>query len=161
MDYKVVFDVTQMGYKSWSPPLLGLILLVVGTLLVRYRNRLPVQASSDFVRRFFFIMLGLASLLLLAAFGGTFWEYRSLCSAVRQGRVSVVEGEVSQFRPESHTVKAPERFCVRDTCFEYSEYGMTPGFNHTSSRGGPIREGLRVRVTHVRGTIVRLEVATE
>ena len=52
-----------------------------------------------------------------------------------------------------------ERFCVSGTCFEYSDYVVTGGFNNTSSHGGPIRAGLPVRVSHVGDRIVKLEIA--
>jgi hypothetical protein len=46
--------------------------------------------------------------------------------------------------------------------FAYSDYVVTPGFNNTSSHGGPMREGLYVRI-HYTGSvtgvaIVKLEV---
>jgi len=52
-----------------------------------------------------------------------------------------------------------ERFCVSGVCFAYSDFVITSGFNNTSSHGGPIREGLPVRVTYVGDMIVKLEVA--
>jgi hypothetical protein len=52
-----------------------------------------------------------------------------------------------------------EKFCVNDHCFEYSDYVITGGFNNTRSHGGPIREGLPVRVTFIRNKIIKLEVA--
>jgi hypothetical protein len=159
MEYKVVFDVTSAGYKTWSFSLVGLVLAVVGGFLVRYRDRLPMRGPKVVVRAFPFVFFGFAILWTLLAFGSTFTEYRSLRSAVRDGRVSIIEGTLSQFKPMPYTGHAMERFCVRATCFEYSDYVVTSGFNNTSSHGGPIREGLRVRIAHIRGTIVRLEVA--
>jgi len=70
----------------------------------------------------------------------------------------VVEGTVSRFVPMPVTGHAMERFCVHDTCFEYSDFVITSGFNNTSSHGGPIREGLPVRVTFVGNKIVKLEI---
>jgi hypothetical protein len=51
-----------------------------------------------------------------------------------------------------------ESFCVSGVCFRYSDYVVTAGFNQTSSHGGPIRDGLPVRVTYIGNTIVKLEV---
>lgn len=55
-----------------------------------------------------------------------------------------------------------ERFRVGSVSFAYSDYIVESGFNRTSSHGGPIREGLAVRI-HYSGqpshaTILRLEV---
>jgi hypothetical protein len=35
---------------------------------------------------------------------------------------------------------------------------VTPGFHNTASHGGPIRGGIHVRVAHLGGTILRLEI---
>jgi hypothetical protein len=43
--------------------------------------------------------------------------------------------------------------------FSYPDYTVTCGFNNTASRGGPIREGLQVRIHYVDQLILRLEVA--
>ena len=159
LDYKIAFDVSSAGYKTWPFSLVGLILALVGALLVRFRAHVPMRGPRVLVRAFPFVFFGFAILWTIVAFGSTFTEYWSLRSAVRDGRVSIVEGAVSQFKAMPYTGHAMERFCVQDTCFEYSDYVVTSGFNNTRSHGGPIREGLQVRIAHVRGTIVRLEVA--
>jgi hypothetical protein len=65
---------------------------------------------------------------------------------------------VTGFMPMPVTGHAMEHFCVSGACFSYSDYVVTAGFNRTSSRGGPIREGLPVRVTYLGNTILKLEV---
>ena len=54
---------------------------------------------------------------------------------------------------------AGQPFSVAGRRFSYSDYVVTAGFRQTTAHGGPIREGLRVRVTHAGNTILRLEVA--
>ncbi|MGH9970245.1 MAG: hypothetical protein ACREBG_20950 [Pyrinomonadaceae bacterium] len=54
---------------------------------------------------------------------------------------------------------ADETFVVDGHRFSYSDYDETKGFNRTQSHGGPMREGLQVRITHVDGSIVKLEIA--
>jgi hypothetical protein len=160
LDYQVVFDIADAGYKSWTFPAPGLILVAVGAGLVMFRKRLPgwwgkhPRASSAF--SFFF--LGFAVLWTIISFVGTYTEYASLSSAAASGRTKVVEGTVTSFKPMPASGHAMERFCVKDACFEYSDYVITAGFNNTASHGGPIKEGLPVRVTYVDNTIVRLEV---
>jgi hypothetical protein len=41
-----------------------------------------------------------------------------------------------------------EEFRVGSVQFSYSDYQDRPGFNQSSSHGGPIREGLRVRIAY-------------
>jgi hypothetical protein len=63
-----------------------------------------------------------------------------------------------------------ERFDVAGVHFEYSHWNVSQGFNQDVTAGGPIREGLYVRIHYVRDdrpsfatglsyrTIVRLEI---
>jgi len=161
MEYRTVFDIATAGYKSWSFPAFGLIFIVVGTLLVFNRKRLPgwwgksPRASNAFA----FFFLGFAVLWTLVAFGSTYGEYFSLTKAGSGENTRIIEGVVSNFKPMPVTGHAMERFCITDICFEYSDYVITGGFNNTSSHGGPIREGLPVRVTYVGKSILKLEVA--
>jgi hypothetical protein len=53
-----------------------------------------------------------------------------------------------------------ESFTVNGVKFEYSDFVVTPGFNNATSHGGPIREGLPVRISHIDNTILKLEVPT-
>jgi hypothetical protein len=159
LNYKVVFDVTSAGYTTWGFALVGIILAIVGAVQIRNREHLPMKGPRMLVRVFPFVYFGFATLWTIVVVGSTLKEYLSLTSALRDGRVSIVEGVVSHFKPMPYTGHAMERFCVQDTCFAYSDFVVTSGFNNTSSHGGPIREGLRVRIAHVSGTIVRLEVA--
>jgi hypothetical protein len=54
---------------------------------------------------------------------------------------------------------ADESFVVGGRRFSYSDYSVTPGFNNTRSHGGPIDNGVYVRITHRGNTILRLEIA--
>lgn len=159
--YRTVFDIATAGYKSWSFPAFGLIFVAIGVLLVVNRRNLPgtwsrrPRSSSAFA----FFFLGFAVLWTVVSFTSTYGEYTSLSRAEKAREGKVVEGKVTNFKPMPATGHAMEKFCVSDTCFEYSDYIVTGGFNNTSSHGGPLREGLQVRVTHVGNDIVKLEVA--
>ena len=161
MEYRVVFDVASAGYKSWSFPAFGLVFVVVGAGLVAFRKNLPgwwgKHPTASNVFAFFF--LGFAMLWTVVSFVATYYDYSSLSTAEQTNRVRVVEGIVTKFKPMPATGHAMERFCVSDKCFEYSDNVITAGFNNTSSHGGPIREGLPVRVSYVGNSITKLEVA--
>jgi hypothetical protein len=58
-----------------------------------------------------------------------------------------------------YTGHAMESFCVQEQCFSYSDYVVTTGFHNTASHGGPIREGLNVRIEYIGNIILKLEVA--
>src|ERR1700722_4273604 len=88
-------------------------------------------------------------------------------SAVCRAPSKVASGAVSEFIPMPYGGHAMEHFCIRELCFNYSDYELTGGFNTTSSHGGPIRAGLSVRVTYVespvlfRPVIVKLEIENQ
>ena len=160
MDYQVVFDITSAGYKSWPFPAFGLIFIAAGVVLVLNRKALPGwwRGSPRASNAFAFFFLGFSILWTAIAFGATYSNYRSLVSAIETGSVKVAEGIVTNFKPMPVTGHAMEHFCVQGACFEYSDFVVTAGFNNTSSHGGPIREGLPVRVTYVGNAIAQLEV---
>jgi hypothetical protein len=51
-----------------------------------------------------------------------------------------------------------ESFEVAGRRYRYSDFVLVPGFHTTTTRGGPIREGLHVRIADVDGEIARLEI---
>ena len=74
----------------------------------------------------------------------------------------MVEGAVANFHPMPAAGHEDEHFTVQGVYFAYSDYSVTSGFNNTSSHGGPMREGLYVRIHYTRSvtgeTITKLEV---
>lgn len=161
MHYHTVFDVATAGYKSWTFPASGLIFIAIGAVLVANRKNLPGRWSKrpKASNAFAFFFLGFAVLWTLSSFLSTYGEYTTLSTASESDGRKVVEGAVTDFRPMPVTGHAMEKFCVSGACFEYSDYVITGGFNNTSLHGGPIREGLQVRVTYVDNAIVKLEIA--
>jgi len=82
----------------------------------------------------------------------------SLKDALRAGRVSVLEGTVVDFRPVLPPSRGDESFRVGNRVFRYSEHDIDSGFNITFASGGPIRDGLSVRISYVGDRILRLEI---
>ena len=160
MEYRTAFDIASAGYKSWTFPAFGLIFIAVGILLVAARKHLPgwwgkrPTAGSVFA----FGFLGFAVVWTLTSFYGTYRVYSFASGAMDSKDALVAEGVVTDFEPMPATGHAMESFCVSGKCFKYSDYVITAGFNNTISHGGPIREGLPVRVTYIGNTILKLEV---
>ena len=154
MQYKLVFDAVDAGYRNWTFPAFGLIFVAFGVLLVASRKSALLSKKPAW---FPYALLGFAVFWVVIAFTATYRDYERVKSA----HPEVVEGVVTDFVPMPYTGHAMESFCVKDRCFSYSDYVVTAGFNNTSSHGGPIREGLPVRVTFVGNEIVRLEVAKD
>jgi hypothetical protein len=155
--YRVVFDASRKAFQWWFPAL-GLIFVCIGGVMIWWgrRNQWSLWRMSNG-----YFMAGFACLWSALTLGMLLPEYLSLQSGVRQGQFSVVEGAVTDFRPMPHEGHKSECFSVREQTFCYSDYEVTAGFNNSTSHGGPIREGLPVRVSYIGGTIVRLEVRAD
>lgn len=163
MDYDLVFDSAQSGYRNWAFAAGGLPFVVIGALLVKNRRNLPAmfpggmgpKTASAFAYAFLvFSVVGTA-----VAFTTTGREYSTVLGALRRGEAEIVEGRVENFVPMPYTGHAMERFSVCGVPSSYSDYVVTTGFNQTSSHGGPIRPGLWVRLAYVGNTIGRVEIA--
>ncbi len=161
MHYQTVFDVATAGYKSWDFPFSGLIGIAFGVLLVAGRKNFPGAWAKRPIAStvFAYLFLVFSVLWTVLAFTSTNGDYKSLSQAGSEDNVKVAEGVVTDFSPMLASGHKVEKFCVSGACFEYSDYVITGGFNNTSSHGGPIREGLPVRVSYVGDRIVKLEVA--
>jgi hypothetical protein len=170
-----VFDVAQSGYATWWVPARGLIFVCVGAIFVfgpaLILTAMPVRGPDllDFLELLQFwprrarrllgwCFLTFAILWTLLAFAGTFGEYRTGIDALRAGRCAVVEGRVTGFIPMPYSGHSEESFVVGGQRFSYSDYIATSGFHNTASHGGPIHDGLYVRVTYFGSLILRLEV---
>ena len=91
----------------------------------------------------------------------TYLEHSSVTSNLDSGNYSVIEGTVTDFVPMPYAGHFDESFTVKGQRFSYSDYVSTSGFNNTTSHGGPIHEGLHVRIAYFGGLILRLEVAEQ
>ena len=156
MEYNVVFDVSQSGFRQWPFAAVGLIFVAIGAGLVFFRRRLFPRALGFF---FSFVFLGFAIFWTTSSFVSTSQDYERLASAFREGRCEVTEGVVSDFHPMPHSGHEMEWFVVGGKRFQYSDFILSAGFNNTASHGGPIHKDLQVRVHHLGNDIARLEVA--
>ncbi len=159
MNFERIFDADDAGYRTWWFPAIGLMFLLFGLGTLIYRQRNPNPTLSRYYRVFPYLITGFAALWFVLTFIGTFSEYWELRQALRSGQYEIVEGKVVDFVPMPVHGHARERFAVNGHRYEYSDFGITAGFNNTQSHGGPIREGLHVRIADVRGKIARLEIA--
>ncbi|HMK89111.1 MAG TPA: hypothetical protein VK446_05700 [Methylocystis sp.] len=99
-----------------------------------------------------------ASAWTVTAASATYEDYHNAASALHDGRYEVVEGEVTDFFSGSKR----ESFSVQGQRFSYSDYIVIAGFHKTTRKGGPIREGLNVRIAYLpasQNMILRLEIA--
>jgi len=167
MDYQVVYDVTQESWP-WHGPAIGLASVAFGMALWRTRDRWPwmwhgrFRSSAGWRKASAAIWLAFSILWTAMVTAGTLGPYLRARRALRDGTASVVEGRVENFHPMPYSGHDTERFTVGNVHFAFTDYSMGTGFNRTSSHGGPVREGLRVRI-HFIGSrepmIAKLEIA--
>ena len=82
-------------------------------------------------------------------------EYKILKNRYRNKEYNIVEGYVFEFEPMPYSGKKYEKFKVEDIEFEYSDFRSTYAFNKTKSHGGPIDEGVYVKIYYTEGIIGR------
>jgi hypothetical protein len=157
--FRTYFDATKKLPDLWfvAP---GLVFLILGILLIRFRDN-PFMARGPrwWSRTFPIFFFAFACLWTLLSTVGIVGQWLT----ARNSQAEVVEGTVENFHAMPFTGHDTEHFTVQGVRFDYSDYVVTPGFNQTSSHGGPIRPGLDVRIHYVilsgeGPTIVRLEI---
>ena len=155
--YRVAFDLSQKSFEWWFPAF-GLVFVAIGGVIVWLGRTRNWQGSRRIAGYF---MIGFACLWSGVTFSTTFSDYAALHSAYRRSQFSVVEGRVTNFRPMPYEGHQLECFSVQSQTFCYSDYVVTAGFSNSASHGGPIREGLPVRISYIGNSIVRVEVRSD
>jgi hypothetical protein len=163
MNFKTVFDAAHDGYWVWSFPAFGLIFVALGSLLVFRPALMQMLLPSGLQGRarvvFGWFFLAFAIIWTISAFASTFADNRSVTSALAEGHYDVVEGVVADVvaAPPGHAQKS-ESFVVNGRRFFYFGYVVGAAFHQMASQGGPIRDGLHVRIACDGERILRLEI---
>ena len=162
MNYHVVFDIADKSTYWWLP-IIGLvaavvsIVILVGLITNKIKSRLFQTRQQAVILS---VVISVFSLILSVSSGlFIYYQHQRILSLIRQEQV--VEGRVENFAPMPYEGKALESFTVDGIKFEYSDFVLSPGFNNTASHGGPIREGLQVRIHYVDNVILKLEIKTQ
>ena len=151
MQYQVVFDIQQNWYTGWWISAIGIAIIALPIIVFYARTSMSKRMQFGPVV-FGMLILGLGMM--------NFFSFIALRSAARNGNYEVVEGPVKQFVPGPFQGrKHPESFVVNNYRFSYEDNYSALGFSQTRKLGGPIKEGLQVRIAHVEGTIIKLEIA--
>jgi len=156
--YRLVFDISREWFRDWWFPAFGLVLVAGSLSFVLYTRRPRTPPLPKALAVAAWVALAFASTWTALFSFVTYREYVTLVRAVNAGAVQFVEGPVEHFVAMPANGHGVEKFDVQGKHFEYSHNVATAGFNTTSTRGGPIREGLQVRIGYVGATIVRLEL---
>jgi|ERR1700730_5404528 len=146
-----VFDIAWK-HGHWLVQAAVGFLLALAWLFWEWRTR----------RRFKYMMAGIvfAFVSFIVGFGfyrDTTYGLADMQRALKEGRFSTIEGRVTDFVPMPFQGHPDEQFTVSGVRFSYSDYVIAPCFNNTSSHGGPIREGLWVRLSYQNHCILKIE----
>ncbi|MEE2733508.1 MAG: hypothetical protein VYA55_21990 [Pseudomonadota bacterium] len=158
MDYEVAFEISQSGIGELTFALSGLLFVGIGAILIRFRSSLFKGKPKWVANLFSYFFFGFSIVWTLGAGIGIGFEQSSLRDKYAAGNFNVIEGKVENFDPMPAEGHKMESFTVKGVKFEYSDFMVTPGFHNAASRGGPIKEGLPVRISYIGNTILKLEV---
>jgi predicted PurR-regulated permease PerM len=159
MEYEVVFDILDTGYRFWWFPAGGLLFVLIGIILVKFRKIIAPRIPRIFISIFVFFWLSFACLWTVVTFAMTFSDFLTLQNAMQNNLADFVEGTVTNFSPMPYSGHVDESFEVNGHKFSFSDFAITAGFNNTKSHGGPIDEGVHVRIWYIKNKIARLEIA--
>jgi hypothetical protein len=159
MSFQTIFDIHDAGVRvAFLAPAFAclFVLSLMGWWRVR-RGRMqllppPRERVSSGLQAAFF------AVLTFLAFVATWGAHWSLISRMDNGRVERVQGAVHDFKP-AETYKGTEQFSVASQTFSYSRVSVQQGFHTMSGDGGPVRNGLCVRILYQRNDILRIESA--
>jgi hypothetical protein len=167
VEYHTVFTVFQKPAPSSQdlvivPVTLIAVGIVVGAIgIIRRKSFRRVRTSALIVCS----LLGLSGIYILHEVSGVVARQRDyydrMTTVYLAGQYSVVEGPVANFHPMPSTGHDHETFSVSGAHFSFSDFDGSPCFNNAASRGGPMREGVRVRIAYSDNCILKLEVATK
>lgn len=153
-DYAVVYNILSAPV-GWQFCLVGFIPLAIGIVVIIGKRRFgwsePHWLLPIFAVGFGLLWLTIACITIPQAVFAARASYE-------KGNYRLVEGTVSDFVPMPYSGHQDECFTVKQERFCYSDFNLAPGFHQSASHGGPIHEGLQVRIGYRGGSILRLEI---
>jgi hypothetical protein len=170
MAYQTVFETGITRCPFWFPAF-GLVFTVIGFGLLKWHDgllavnerwpnrRWPIRAPSRGDLKAFGWMFLVGSCIWMLVALSTVTAECHHCMALRRGTARVVEGRVADFTPMPRAGHQDETFRVGEVRFAYSDYQASCGFSTSASHGGPVHEGLQVRIHYADRVILKLEIA--
>lgn len=155
--YRVVYDLASETYHVW-PPVYLFMFLFLPLMFVIDVIRNVLAGRPAFTRKFLVWKLLFAAAFILWQINWIRMDRAGWERSRREylaGEYEVVEGAVTNFEPE--TRGSFESFSVNGHRYTYSSRMW--GFHQSNMIGGPMREGLHVRIRDMGGRIAKLEIA--
>lgn len=162
-DYVTVYQISRQPsiVPEWLVEFAGLLPFIVAAVIIFGKYRLRWRRPGWVVPLFLCFFGVVLFYVVVPLSSGVSQMDAEALRTFETGHFSVVEGIVADFHPMPYEGHQDECFSVSSHRFCYSDYTIVPGFRNTATHGGPIRAGLRVRISYSFGTILRLEVAKD
>jgi len=155
--YVTVFDISKQPFEWWWPAI-GIVIFASGIVLIKLAPRWPNLKNAKVVG---WVMLVFGPIFTIVVYNSVNSMWADWRSAYERGSYFTVEGVVKDFKPMPYEGHQEECFRVNNQQFCYSDYIVQPGFRQSASHGGPIREGLPVRIYYYEGQILRLDIRAD
>lgn len=166
MSNRVVYDILDQQFGGWSF-LFVAVCLGVFVFVLSLATQYGVFPSTLGRSKNMTAITGYVTALFILIFGmlGVFTSYQTFSGykALRAAEVdAVVEGCIEDFSPKITRSRGElESFSVDGRRFVYSGGQTNTGFQQTVAEGGPMREGLYLRVHYYGNVILKLEIVAE
>ncbi|MCP4551118.1 MAG: hypothetical protein GY834_03530 [Bacteroidetes bacterium] len=160
MEYDVAFEISSVGLGNLTFIFPGILFMIIGALMIKFKDKLSENRPEWFVNIFSKFFFGFAVFWTLTAGLSIGFDQSSIQNDYEEEKYSIIEGVVENFDPMPSSGHKMESFTVKGIKFEYSDFIVRPGFRNTTSHGGPIQEGLPVRISYIGNIIVKLEVGS-
>jgi hypothetical protein len=162
-DFITVFEISR-----WSNGLLadelfrlavGIVALLGGLTRIFYVWRRPGTTAWRNLIPSLFITAWAVVWLVMHNFPVMFQRIDHLVSAYQAGRCEVSEGIVKVLREQpAHGHSSGDRIIVGGRQLEVNYFYATPAYRDTIAHGGVLRAGAYVRLCHIDGAILRVDL---
>lgn len=163
MEYQTVYDFGVETIKIGGMAFIVLFIAVgCGIAWNGYKQKSGDGDKNDLVGGL--VMALFALFFALFTIPQNFISYFNTKAIYRHQHYQRVEGTVDNFDPMPYGGHRDEHFTVQGIRFSYSDYDQMYyyGFNNTASHGGPIQQGIPVRISYFtkekRNIILKIEV---
>jgi hypothetical protein len=147
MEYLTVYD---FGIETieigWTLLFFSILILGYGSAWSNYRQKQPRKKALGEE-----LIIGTIGLILcLLSLSGSISNYFHTKTVYHYQHYHVIEGIIENFEPMPYGGHPPyEYFTVNGIQFSYGDFDERyHGFNNTASHGGPIQQGLPVRISY-------------
>jgi len=155
----VAYDLLVNGYENWWFPAFGLVAGGASFLVYLVLKYVGPKPMTKMTKLSSVGGMLVSVVFIILALSRTYGDYARLAEAYRSGDYREVAGKIENFA-ESDPARGhgDERFTVGGVPFSYSRSIVSAGFRKTRASGGPLRDGLVVRIRYIGTAIVRLEI---